>query len=302
MIARATFGGFLQSDLMPAGVQASAGIWAAAFLVAPAMLPLAQDLVTYNFIRHFRTQLVERALWSDEALFLLLSCGALGIVSVVMWDTLFPNRRDVFVLGPLPRRDARAVGRTSVRTPDAVRAVRRRSQRASRHPSFLSCRPNAPWTSRAPGRACDHGARSRLVRVLWSDDAAGPVDCGDEPSCSRAARADDPDGRGRHVVARTPFLRTVAASDGVGAREWRPGGSAPALVSARVVRRSLRNDPRHVAADHALARDPRPPGGHRPVPRHGRPVCARLPPAVRPGNRISGPRHIVRAGNHWPLP
>ena len=102
IIARATFGGFLQSDLMPAGVQASAGIWAAAFLAAPAMLPLAQDLVRYNFIRHFRPQLVERALWSDEALFLLLSCGALGIVSVVMWDTLFPNRRDVFVLGPLP--------------------------------------------------------------------------------------------------------------------------------------------------------------------------------------------------------
>lgn len=101
-IARATFGGFLQSDLMPSGVQASAGIWAAAFLAAPAMLPVAQDLVKYNFIRHFRPELVERSLWSDEALFLLLSCGAIGIVSVVMWDTLFPNRRDVFVLGPLP--------------------------------------------------------------------------------------------------------------------------------------------------------------------------------------------------------
>jgi hypothetical protein len=102
IIARATFGGFLQSDLMPSGVQAAAGIWAAAFLAAPAMLPVAQDLVKYNFLRHFLPNLVERSLWSDEALFVLLSCGAIGIVGVVMWDTLFPNRRDVFVLGALP--------------------------------------------------------------------------------------------------------------------------------------------------------------------------------------------------------
>ena len=38
-IARATFDGFLQSDLMPSGMQAPALIWAAAFLVAPALCP-----------------------------------------------------------------------------------------------------------------------------------------------------------------------------------------------------------------------------------------------------------------------
>ena len=102
IIARATFGGFLQSDLMPAGMQASATIWAAAFLATPALLPCAQDLVRYNFLRRFQPQLVEAELWSDKSLFLLLSAGAMGIVAVVMWDTLFPNRRDVFALGPLP--------------------------------------------------------------------------------------------------------------------------------------------------------------------------------------------------------
>ena len=43
-IARATFGGFLQSDVMPQGMQASATIWAAAFLAAPAMLLSSQFL------------------------------------------------------------------------------------------------------------------------------------------------------------------------------------------------------------------------------------------------------------------
>jgi hypothetical protein len=101
-IARATFGGFLQSDLMPAGMQAQSAIWAAAFFAAPALLPCAQDLVKYNFIRRYHPALVEPSLWNDQALFILLSAGAIGIVSVVTWDTLFPGRRDVFVLGPLP--------------------------------------------------------------------------------------------------------------------------------------------------------------------------------------------------------
>jgi hypothetical protein len=52
-IARATFDGFLQSDLMPPGMQAPAMIWAAAFLVAPALFLPAQSLVKYPFIRRF---------------------------------------------------------------------------------------------------------------------------------------------------------------------------------------------------------------------------------------------------------
>src|SRR3954469_1844123 len=111
-IARATFDGFLQSDLMPAGVQASSAIWAAAFLAAPAVLPCAQAVVQYSYIRKYYPRLVEMTIWSDRALFLVLSCGAMGIISVVMWDTLFPARRDVFVLGPLPIDDrVRSAGR-----------------------------------------------------------------------------------------------------------------------------------------------------------------------------------------------
>ena len=94
-IARATFGGFLQSDVMPQGLQASATIWAAAFLAAPAMLLSAQFLGKYSFLERYSPQFLERAIWSDRGLFILLSSGAIGIVSVVMWDTLFPARRDV---------------------------------------------------------------------------------------------------------------------------------------------------------------------------------------------------------------
>ena len=101
-IARATFDGFLQSDLMPSGMQAYAIIWAAAFLVAPSLLfPVAQ-LNKYSFLRRFYPQLIERAMWSDRIIFLLMSAGAVGLVSVVLWDTLFPARRDAYVLTPMP--------------------------------------------------------------------------------------------------------------------------------------------------------------------------------------------------------
>src|SRR5205823_4243092 len=101
-IARATFSGFLESDLMPPGMQAPALIWAAAFLVAPSLCLPAVYLVKYPFIRKYQPAMLERTLWGDRLLFLLLSAGAMGLISVVLWDTLFPARRDAYVLTPLP--------------------------------------------------------------------------------------------------------------------------------------------------------------------------------------------------------
>jgi hypothetical protein len=101
-IARATFDGFLQSDLMPSGMQAPAIIWAAAFFVAPALAMPAQSMVKYPMIRRFHPELLEGTFWNDRLLFLMMSSGAVALVSVVLWDTLFPARRDAFVLTPMP--------------------------------------------------------------------------------------------------------------------------------------------------------------------------------------------------------
>src|SRR5215471_11635618 len=101
-IARATFDGFLQSDLMPAGMQALAIIWAAAFLVGPSVFLTAQFISKYPFIRRFFPGRVEGALWNDRMLFIIMSAGAIGVIAVVVWDTLFPARRDAYVLTPLP--------------------------------------------------------------------------------------------------------------------------------------------------------------------------------------------------------
>src|SRR5688572_5556945 len=100
-IARATFDGFLQTDLMPSGMQAPAIIWAASFMMMPTVFMAAQSLSKYPMIRRFHPELLEPTLWNDRLLFLILSAGGIGLVSVVLWDTLFPARRDAFVLTPL---------------------------------------------------------------------------------------------------------------------------------------------------------------------------------------------------------
>jgi hypothetical protein len=87
---------------VPQGMQAPAIIWAAAFLVGPALFFPVQYMAKYPYIRRFHPDRLEGALWDDRLLFLMLSAGAMGVVSVVLWDTLFPARRDAFVLTPLP--------------------------------------------------------------------------------------------------------------------------------------------------------------------------------------------------------
>jgi len=101
-IARATFSGFLESDLMPSGMQAPAMIWAAAFFVAPALCLPAVAMIKYPYLRKYHPAMLEVAFWGDRLVFLLLSAGAMGLISVVLWDTLFPARRDAYVLAPMP--------------------------------------------------------------------------------------------------------------------------------------------------------------------------------------------------------
>lgn len=101
-IAGATFAGFLESDLMPQGMQAAAVVWVAAFLLAPGLLLPVAAFDKYAKLRRFFPERLEPALWADRMLFLIMSAGAIGLIAVVLWDTLFPARRDAFVLTPLP--------------------------------------------------------------------------------------------------------------------------------------------------------------------------------------------------------
>ena len=170
-IARATFDGFLQSDLMPSGMQAPAIIWAAAFLVAPSLLlPAAQHRQVPVASARFRPDLVEAAFWSDRLLFLLMSAGAVGLVSVVLWDTLFPARRDAFVLTPMPvslpvQMLGRLAGLLMLCVVFVVGAERDSGHRVSR------CVVRGQFVADAARRSSAHARRRRPRRTSSSSSA-----------------------------------------------------------------------------------------------------------------------------------
>ena len=88
---------------MPAGMQALGGdLGGRVSSRRPRCCPARRIWSSTTSSGGFSRSSSKRTLWSDRSLFLLLSAGAMGIVAVVMWDTLFPDRRDVFALGPLP--------------------------------------------------------------------------------------------------------------------------------------------------------------------------------------------------------
>ena len=105
-----------ENDLLPKGVDIRESvIWLAALFAAPTAilsLVLLNKYVTLSaIVRRFPERLaeIERATWGDELFFLLYSMTAVGFITVLVWDSVFPDTRDTLVLGSLPVRDRTVV-------------------------------------------------------------------------------------------------------------------------------------------------------------------------------------------------
>ena len=101
-----------ESDLLPEEVDIRRSvIWLAALFAAPAGIQAARLLGEYGIlifvVEHFPNRIaeLERATWGDELLFVLYSMTAVGFLTVLVWESVFPDRRDAVVLGTLPVRD-----------------------------------------------------------------------------------------------------------------------------------------------------------------------------------------------------
>jgi hypothetical protein len=105
LLARTFFGRLFESELMPPGFpQVQLVIWSIAMLAAPGFI-LSFHLER-NYARLWRTARggIPDAMLDDELLFVTYSMMALGIVALVVWEGVFPDRRDVRTLGVLPLR------------------------------------------------------------------------------------------------------------------------------------------------------------------------------------------------------
>jgi hypothetical protein len=102
LLARTFFRRFFESELMPAGPsQVRLVIWAMALLASPGLLLPGRFAGKYIALQHDRIALT-RALLFDRLLFITLTMVALGLVAVVVWEGVFPDRRDTRILSALP--------------------------------------------------------------------------------------------------------------------------------------------------------------------------------------------------------
>ena len=108
VLFRTFFRRLFENDLVPDGIDTrQTAIWLAAVSAVPPMLIAVGPLFRYH--RWMSEEQIAVASWSEKVFFLGYSMVAVGFLTVLVWDSLFPDRRDTMVLGTLP-----VAGRTVV--------------------------------------------------------------------------------------------------------------------------------------------------------------------------------------------
>jgi hypothetical protein len=101
LLARAFFARLFESDLMPDGLpQVQLVIWGMLLAATPNTAYAIFALLKYNRAQFFMPLGPEFDI--DRLILITLSMIAIGVVGLVIWDGVFPDRRDVRVLGVLP--------------------------------------------------------------------------------------------------------------------------------------------------------------------------------------------------------
>lgn len=102
LLARTFFARFFESDLLPAGLpQAQFVIWGVALLAAPGLLFPVRFAMNYSEMAAAHHPLGHMFL-AHRHLFITLSMTSIGLVALVVWDGMFPDRRDARILSVLP--------------------------------------------------------------------------------------------------------------------------------------------------------------------------------------------------------
>lgn len=105
LLARTFFGRLFESELMPQGLpQVQLLIWGLVFAGGPTLgMPM---LLAKKYTRLYNEggSALGLAIQTDRAILFTLSMLSIGFVGLLIWDGIYPDRRDVRILGPLPVR------------------------------------------------------------------------------------------------------------------------------------------------------------------------------------------------------
>ena len=111
LLVRAFLRRLFESDLLPEDVDIRRSvIWLGALFAAPAGILALMLLSKYGVlifaVQYFpeRYTELERSTWGDELLFIVYSMTAVGFLTVLVWESVYPDTRDALILGVLPVR------------------------------------------------------------------------------------------------------------------------------------------------------------------------------------------------------
>ena len=99
---RMFFGRLFESDMMPPGLpQVQLIVWVSAFLASPSLLWPILKAKSYVWLQPMG---IDGAMVADRTTALLFSLLATGLITLVIWEGIFPDKRDSRILGVLPVR------------------------------------------------------------------------------------------------------------------------------------------------------------------------------------------------------
>lgn len=103
VLARATFSSFFQSELMLQGLpQVRLVIFALVLSMLPALQLTGGALYGYSMAALRRPDVLDLIMWPQKLLFVTFSMVVSSVITLVIWENLFPDRRDAFIVGHLP--------------------------------------------------------------------------------------------------------------------------------------------------------------------------------------------------------
>ena len=110
-LARATFGSFFESELLASGLpQVRLVIFAAVVLTIPATQLPMHAWYEYLVASRRSPEVLDILMWPHKLLFVTFAMVGTAVVALILWDNVFPDRRDVFIIGHLPIRTRTILG------------------------------------------------------------------------------------------------------------------------------------------------------------------------------------------------
>ena len=105
-LTRFFFSRLFESELMPPGLpQVRLVIWSAALILGPGLYLPVNMWGAYVYLNAWHPERLQPTIWGDKVQLLLLAMIPAGLISLVIWDGVFPDRRDAHVLSAMPLRN-----------------------------------------------------------------------------------------------------------------------------------------------------------------------------------------------------